>query len=90
MTGRKTPEERIAELEKREAQIKAQLQQVRARDREAKRKKETRQKVIIGGMVKAHCERDPVFKAEIDRLLNEHVTRDYDRKALDLPTLDKP
>lgn len=90
MAHRKTPEEQIADLEKREAQIKARIQQVKAKERAEKRKRETRQKVIIGGMVKAHCERDPAFKAEIDRLLNEHVTRDYDRTALGLPALEKP
>lgn len=84
---RKTPDERIAELEARESQIKAQIQAEKARKRTAERKLDTRQKVIIGGMVKAHCEVDPAFAAEIERLLNKHVTRDYDRATLGLPPL---
>lgn len=88
MAHRKTPEEKIAELEKRERQIKAQIQREKAKEREAARKRETRQKVIIGGMVKAHCDRDPAFAAEIDRLLQQYVTREHDRRALDLPPLE--
>lgn len=84
---RKTPEEKLAELEQQEAQIKARIQRERARMREAERKLDTRQKVIIGGMVKAHCEIDPGFKAQIDQLLDRHVRRDADRKALGLPLL---
>lgn len=87
MANRRTPEEQIAELELREAQIKARLQAAKQRQRAEQRKRDTRQKVIIGGMVKAHCERDSAFKAEIDRLLNEHVRRKQDRAALDLPPL---
>lgn len=82
---RKTPDEKIAELEQREAQLKAQIQREKAKKRTADRKLDTRQKVIIGGMVKAHCEIDPNFKAVIEQLLDRHVTREHDRKALGLP-----
>lgn len=85
---RKTPEEKIAELEQQEAQLKARILREKARARQQARKLDTRQKVIIGGMVKAHCEIDPAFKSQIDQLLDQHVRRDADRKALGLPLLD--
>lgn len=85
---RKTPEEKIAELEQQEAQIKARILREKARARQEARKLDTRQKVIIGGMVKAHCEIDAAFKSQIDQLLDQHVRRDADRKALGLPLLD--
>ena len=85
--ARKTDEQHLAELRKKEAQLKARIQAKEARIRAASRRLETRRKIIIGGMVLAHGEHDDEFKAMIDRLLDQHVTRQHDRQALDLPPL---
>ena len=85
---RKTPEERIAELEENQRQIKARIQREKARVKEAQRKQDTRRKIIIGGMVMAHCQVDPAFGENIMRLLNQHVTRAADREAIGLAPLD--
>lgn len=84
---RKTSEERLTELQEKERQIKAQIQREKAKAKQEERKRDTRRKVIIGGMVMAHCQIDPAFEAQIMRLLNQHVTRPADRETLDLPLL---
>lgn len=45
---RKTPEEKIAELEQQEKTIKARLQREKAKLRQAERKADTRRKIIAG------------------------------------------
>ena len=84
MSGRKPPEQQLAELEEKQAQLKARIDQKRAQVRSAERKRDTRRKIIAGAVVLEHAQIDPIFGATLRDLLARHVTRDEDRKLLDL------
>lgn len=49
--AKRTIDERLAELQEKQKQLKAQEQQLKAKLSAEKRKKETRQKIILGGAV---------------------------------------
>ena len=87
--ARRTPEERIAELEKQQAQIKARLQKERAKISAQKRKDDTRRKIIVGAALLAHAEHDPAMKDQLWRILDSQVTRPQDRALLGLSVSDR-
>ena len=86
--ARKTPQERIADLERQHAQIKARLNRERAKITAQKRKDDTRRKIIAGAALLAHAEHDNTVKAQLWRILDQNVTRPKDRAMLGLS--DKP
>lgn len=82
---RPSPEERLAQLEKRRQQINAAIQQIRARWNQDRRKQDTRRKILAGAWVLLAVERGEfpreVLLAGLDGLLE----RDQDRALFDLP-----
>lgn len=84
MTKRKTPEEQLAELQQKEAQLKARIQKKKAEVSARNRKQDTRRKIIAGALALEHAEQDPAFGATLKRLLNTSVKRTEDRKLFDL------
>lgn len=84
MNTRKPPEEQLAELEKKEAQIKARIAKKKAQIRTQSRKQDTRRKIIAGALALEHAAIDPQFGTVLNRLLNDHVNREEDRKLFDL------
>ena len=84
---KKSPEEKIAELQQKAAAIDAALKREKSRLRDAARKQDTRRKIIVGGLVLQHDELDPAFHAQLWRLIERHVTRDADRETLGLDPL---
>ena len=85
MPKRKPPEEKLADLEKQEAQLKARISRERARLKERERKQETRRKIIAGALALEH--KDGQFQAALNRLLDEYVTRPDDRALFGLQPL---
>ena len=87
---RANPQERRRKLEEKQARIKAELQRLNARERQAERKRETRRKILAGAMVLDRVERGAVaeklFLDDMDRFLE----RDKDRALFDLPPLPPP
>jgi hypothetical protein len=81
---RKTPEEALQDLEKKEAQLKARISKQRAKVRSADRKRDTRRKIIAGALALEHADKDPKFGEALKRLLEQHVTRPQDRQLFDL------
>lgn len=71
---------RDALLEKRR-KIEAQLKALDARDREQKRKDDTRRKIIVGSLVMDEAETDPAMLAAVRRLIEEKAG-DKDRDFL--------
>ena len=55
-----TKEERLKALEQKQAQIKAQIQALKARDTAKDRKDDTRRKVLIGGFVLAQMKKNGI------------------------------
>lgn len=77
--------ERIAALQEKERQIKAQLQREKARLREDERKRDTRRKIIAGALALEH--KDPAFQEQMRRLIQEYVTRPDERALFGLDPL---
>ena len=55
--GMATKEERLKALEQKQAQIKSQIQALKARDNAQERKDDTRRKVLLGGFVLAQMKK---------------------------------
>ncbi len=84
MTKRKTPDQQLAELEKKQAQLNARIQKKKAQVRGKQRKIDTRRKIIAGALALEHMAHDKEFGGTMKRLLLEHVTRPQDRELFDL------
>lgn len=84
MAKRRTPEEQLADLEKKEGQLKARIQKKKAEVSKANRKKDTRRKIIAGALALEHMSHDPAFAKAMTKLIKEQVTRPEDRKLFDL------
>lgn len=93
MPKRQTPEEKIAALQKKEQeikakqkkqldQLKAQMQNEKAKIATANRKKDTRRKVIAGALALKHMEHDPAFAETMRKLIQDNVERPEDRMLL--------
>lgn len=82
---RKSPEQKIEELQQQEKQLKARIQRERAKLKDAQRRADTRRKVIAGALALEH--QDEAFQATLKGLLDTHVKRDADRALFGLPPL---
>lgn len=81
---RKTPEQRLEELEAKERQLKARIQKQKAQVRGEERKRDTRRKIIAGAIALEHMAHDIAFREKMGALIQEHVTRPEDRELFDL------
>ena len=79
----KTAAEKLAELEKQAAAIKARMQAIKSREQGAERKADTRRKIIVGGLLIAEAMGKPEAAAKLVRLIDAKVTRDVDKTALE-------
>jgi hypothetical protein len=77
-----TNADRLEALQKRQAQIQAQIAALKAKEKVAERKKDTRRKIIVGGAVLAHAALHPAFAAELKMALKQAVVRDSDRETI--------
>lgn len=83
----KTSQEKLEELQKREAQIKAQIQAIKQRESKAERTKDTRRKILIGGAILAKVKRGEWHQSQLNDLLNAELKSDRDRELFDLPPM---
>ena len=82
--ARKSPEEQLEALEQQKTQLETRIQKKRAQVRQQERKKDTRRKIIAGALALEHMGHDKQFCREMEKLLQEHVTRPEDRKLFDM------
>jgi len=82
---RPSPEERLAQLEKRRQQINAAIQQVKARWNQDRRKRDTRKKILAGAWVLLAVERGEFPRDALLAGLDRMLERDQDRALFDLP-----
>ena len=77
--------------EKKIAQIDAQLKDISAREKAAARKRDTRRKIIMGGLAGFHMEKNPrsSFAKKLAALIDEYVIGDKERALFDLEPLPK-
>ena len=83
---------RLEQLEKKKAQLEAQIQQAQAREKQKRRKEDTRRKILIGAIAKDNMDMHPdsPFAQELAALLDQHITRPKDRELLNLKPLPAP
>lgn len=74
--------DRIAKLKQQRQKIEARLNNLDQKAKDENRKRETRQKIIVGGAVLAEMEKDDDFAASIRVLLGRYVGRQRDRETL--------
>ena len=83
-------DERIATLQTRLQQLKAQQQRIAARQKsiesQRQRKADTRRKILVGAIVLTKVDQGEIDKAQLHRWLDETLTRSDDRALFDLTT----
>ncbi len=78
-------QQKLAEkIKKRREQLKQQELKKKRMDAERERKLDTRRKVVMGGLVMAHMERDPVFADQVGGLMRRLL---HDRDKALFPDL---
>ena len=81
----KTTKDKLADLMKKEAELKAQIQAIKARESEEERKRDTRRKILLGAMTQEMMNEGPEAKQRIMARLDKYLTRPDDRALFDLP-----
>jgi hypothetical protein len=82
MGERKTPAEKIEDLEARATVLKNRIAQLKVRQKTADRKQDARRKIIIGGSILAEMQADANFRATVLKILKRRVTRKIDQETL--------
>jgi hypothetical protein len=80
---------RLEKLQQQKAQIEAKIKGLQSREQQQARKNDTRRKIIAGALALHHMEKnkDDPFSKKLFRLLNEYVTKPYERNLFGLPAL---
>jgi hypothetical protein len=79
---RKSLDDQLAELTKRQEQLEARRLSLLAVKKSEDRKQDTRRKIIVGAAVLAHAELDPQFAALLQVVLDRAVLRPIDRDLI--------
>ena len=82
MHSRRGSSPRRSLLIRKKERIEYQLAAIDAREREQRRKRDTRRKVIVGAAVLAHAELDASFASKLYEVLRRAVIRPADRALL--------
>jgi hypothetical protein len=77
-----TRSRRLAELRRRESEIKARIAQEEAREKGRARKEDTREKVLIGAAFIADMKQHPETRAAIKAVVERAMTATRDREFL--------
>ena len=80
-----TKEERLKALEQKQAQIKAQIQALKARDTAQDRKDDTRRKVLLGGFVLAQMKKKGIGYNQMTLSLI-HISSPRDQRGSRMPS----
>ncbi len=78
-------EERLKQLEAQQEKMNAQIQLVKNRVSEEKRKHDTRRKILLGAAVLKQLEAGHLQHDDVNRWLDALLTRDTDRMLFNLP-----
>ncbi len=81
MPEAKTETRKPSRLE-RAAQLRAKAQRLESLDRQQTRKRDTRQKVVIGGAVIAEARENAAFRAQLASIVRTRVIRDIDTEVV--------
>ena len=81
----KPTSEKLAELLKQEAQLKARIQLLKNRESVAERKRDTRRKILIGSAILARVKRGAWHEKQLMDMLDVELVEDRDRSLFELP-----
>lgn len=87
---RRPIKDQISELETQLQQKKARLEQLRRREAQEARKRDTRLKILAGAVVLKAADQDPEFAAQLRARLNRGLTAPRDRAMFGFPPLPEP
>lgn len=79
-----TKAEKLEALAKKQSQIKAQIQALKARDTAQERKDDTRRKVLLGGVIQRLVKDGKLQQAQVNLWLDSLLTQDRDRALFGL------
>lgn len=82
-------QEKLERLLKQQEQLKAQIALLQAREKTEERKKDTRRKILLGGIILAKVKRGEWPQAKLVELLDRELKEERDRVLFDLPPLPK-
>ena len=85
-----TKEEKIKALEQKQAQIKARIQALKARDTTQNRKGDDRRKILIGGVILKMIKTGEMQESRLNQILEKHLTAARDRAIFGLSPLAAP
>jgi len=74
--------DRLAVLKQKQEAIAKQMAALQQKEKSEARKKDTRRKIIVGGLVLAYMEKDPAFADVVRGLIQHGVTRPHDVEAV--------
>ena len=75
---------RLENLLKKREQLNAQIQKIRTKEANQKRKEDTRRKILLGALLMEMMEKGELEPNKIRKRLSSFLTRDIDRKLFDL------
>ncbi|MBE9062872.1 hypothetical protein [cf. Phormidesmis sp. LEGE 11477] len=78
--------DRLESLQRKQSQIRAQIQQIQAKERTKEKKKQTRRKFLIGDAIMSQLESGQFSQADLTKLMDEFLTRPKDRDLFGLET----
>lgn len=80
---------KLQRLLEKEAQLKAQIQQARARERTLEKKKDTRRKILVGAAVMARVNSGEWPEDDLLRMMDGFLTRQSERDLFELDAAEK-
>jgi len=80
---------KLDRLTKKRQQLNAQIQAIKSKENQQKRKEDTKRKILIGGVVMKMLETGEMPKERLMQILGTHLTRDADRALFELAPKQK-
>ena len=75
---------KLEKLLQKEAELKAQIQQAKAREKTLEKKRDTRRKILVGAAVMAQVESGDWPEADLKAMMNSFLTRENERELFGL------
>ena len=75
---------KLDKLTLKRQQINAQIQELKAKEAQQRRKEETKRKVLVGSVVLKMLENGEMPQERLNQILDKHLSRDADRALFDL------
>jgi hypothetical protein len=84
MKGRTMTTSKLDQLTKKREELNAQIQALKAKENQKKRKDETRKKILIGGVVMKMLKTGEMPQERLNQLLDKHLEKKTDRELFQI------